>query len=191
MLWNPFLLNPANNSTTEAFFFKFFVGPRYIFWGHWLPLWASPGFQSQGGSFTYTLACLHVVNLRAMSGAAPAFSTNGVYTVQAYIQQACPPDIHHESSRGQATIDANFWQQWDSILCCCIDMWMCYPLGLGGWLTTKTTTTDTFVLKSIWPEGIIITSNLFIKASHWELQWSLMISSAIVFVIWILKCSTW
>ena len=61
------------------FFFKIFVGPRSILWGHWLPLfWTSCdppyGFQSQGSSLASTLTCLHVVNLRVTSGATPAFS---------------------------------------------------------------------------------------------------------------------
>ena len=58
--------------------------------GHWLPLfWTScdppHGFQSQGGSLTYTLTCLCVVNLRVMSGTIPASSTNrGVHCISMY-----------------------------------------------------------------------------------------------------------
>ena len=33
------------------------------------------------------------------------------------------------------------------------------------------------MLKSVWPIGIIITGNLFIKATCWELQWSILVSS--------------
>ena len=60
------------------------------FWGHWLSLFwtlCNPphGFQSQGGSVTCTLTCLHMLNVRATSGATSAFSTNrGVYCISVY-----------------------------------------------------------------------------------------------------------
>ena len=63
------------------FFKKFFVGPKFILWGDWLPLfWTlcdpSHGFQSQGGSLVCTLTCSLL-------------------------------NIPHASSRGQATVDAS------------------------------------------------------------------------------------
>ena len=79
--WFPFCQAVMWVETNVFGFFLIFVGPRYILWGHWLPLfWTScdplHGFQSQDGSLTCSLTCLHVVNLRVMSGATPVFSTN-------------------------------------------------------------------------------------------------------------------
>ena len=88
-----FLWNISNGC--YMFFKIFFVGPRSILWGHWLPLcWTlchpSHGFQSQDGSFPCTLTCLRVVNLRATSGATPAFSTSrGVHCIS--VCSAGPP----------------------------------------------------------------------------------------------------
>ena len=75
----------------KNFFLLIFCWTEVHLWGHWLPLFwtlCDPphGFQSQGGSFTCTPTCLHVVNLRVMSGATPAFSTSrGLYTLYKYV----------------------------------------------------------------------------------------------------------
>ena len=72
------------------FFFKFFFGPRFILWSHWLLLFWTlrvlpHGFQIQSGYLTCTLSCLHAVILKVTSGATPAFSTNrGVHCISVY-----------------------------------------------------------------------------------------------------------
>ena len=84
---------------------KFSLDPRFILWGHWLPLfWTlcdpSHEFHSQGGSLTCTLTWLHAVNLRVQSGATPAFSTNRsvncvVYTYTLFAYFVCDlPGLH-------------------------------------------------------------------------------------------------
>ena len=113
-------------SPTETFFCwtkVHFVGPLiapvfdFVSPSRWV---SKPGWFSH--LYTYLLACSepkgHV----------------WCYTCLFHTQQACLPDIPHASSGGQATVDTNFWQQWDSISCCWIDKWMCYPLGHASWL---------------------------------------------------------
>ena len=90
-------------------FFQLFVGPWSILWGplitfilDWtLPMTLAMGFKARVVLLHALSLCLLVVNLRVMSGATPAFSTIGVYTVQVYIQHACLPDIPHAGSGGQ------------------------------------------------------------------------------------------
>ena len=93
---------------------EIFVGLQFILWGHWLFLfWTlydpSHGFQSQGGSLTCTLTCLHAVNLRVTSQwPTPAFSTNKSVNCMTHgmcVQQACLLHIPHASSRGQAAVN--------------------------------------------------------------------------------------
>ena len=90
--------------------FLIFVGPISFLCGHWLPLfWTSCdppiGFQKQDGSLACMLTCLHVLNLRVMSGATPAFFTNrGVHCISMYTA-----GLPHASSGGQAMVYANFW----------------------------------------------------------------------------------
>ena len=110
-LQNPcsFRLSNCNGNILKGFFFfKIFVEPRSNLWGHWLTLfWTScdppHGFQSQGGSLTCTLTCLHVVSLRVMSGATPAFSTNrSVHCTSVYT--AGPP-----STSLMQTVEGRQW----------------------------------------------------------------------------------
>ena len=64
-----------------CFFLKFLLDKCPFLWSHWLLLfWTScvlpHGFQSQSGSLTCTLSCLHAVILKVTNGVTPAFSTN-------------------------------------------------------------------------------------------------------------------
>ena len=57
---------------------EFFIGLRFILWGHWLPLFwtlCNPphGFNAR---VVLSLALLYAVNLRVNSGAKAAFTTN-------------------------------------------------------------------------------------------------------------------
>ena len=103
---------------TIPIFLNYFVRLRSILWSHWLPLfWTScdppHGFQSQGGSLTCTLTRLPAVNLRVMSGATPAFSTNrGVHCTSVYT--AGMPSRHPSYKQwraGQATVAIPIYQK--------------------------------------------------------------------------------
>ena len=66
--WNYACLQQSNIIRPPSTISFFFVGPRSILWSHWLPLFWTlrdpfHGLQSQGGSLTCTLTCLHAVNL--------------------------------------------------------------------------------------------------------------------------------
>ena len=80
-------LSVIKDNTHQCVLFLIFVGPRSILWCHWLllfwTLYDPPhGFQSQGGC---TLTCLHMVNLRVMSGVTSGFLTNkGVHWISVY-----------------------------------------------------------------------------------------------------------
>ena len=110
-------------------------GPKFILWGHWLPLfWTSCdlpyGFQSQSGSLACTLTCLCMVNLRAMSGTTSAFSTNrGVHCISVYTADW---PSRHPSCKQQRVGSGGLLTLGSSEIrsrACPLKKWMCYPLG--------------------------------------------------------------
>ena len=107
--------------------FNFFVGPRSILWGHWLPLF---GTSCDGANrFSLLHSCLRAMNLSVTSGASPVFSTKrGVHCIRMYTAGSpsrCPSCQYRRAGR-----DTNPGHS--------LDKWACYPLSHAGRLSLHT-----------------------------------------------------
>ena len=62
-------------------------------------------------------------------------------------------------------VDANFWQQWDSISCCQINKWTCYPLGHAGCISHQVTLDKNllFEVETSWDPTSLEVSNLTLR----------------------------